>query len=499
MKKPGNKLFVANSAPVQVQYLCLCVPCLLIFLYLIGGATKTWLAYLYLLGFLAVCVPFCFTAWIQTQKSGTGYPCKLGLLMVAWFLITLTAKLLLKMPHHSVGLFLSIYLLAYPFAAVTNDGRCQIGLKILACTFLAAALMWVLYTLLLMADCLPPFLQDVVCWDGFRLRIILHPNNCSRVFMFAVAFCLFFSFQASHKWKKALYLAAAAVLFAALSLTNSRTAILMTCLLISATVFFLFLTGGRKYFVPGIVAAIAVLFSLSMMSQALFQWNTDRLMKILGPESYSAAQDAQQTDRSPDPIEPSSPLSPPTAAPELQDAGTSDVSMSGSTSQAASEEEYIINLNRQNSFLSDLPTLNSRTKIWNAVFERIRENPSILLWGINDTELIIDGNPVAHSHNSWLEVLLKLGLPGFLLSLVFTGQAILVCGFLLWHRKADMQKKLLSLLTLCNLAGSFLEPSLFCTIISWHFSDFFFFLSLGYMTQWRKQLLAETDAPDSSC
>ena len=110
------------------------------------------------------------------------------------------------------------------------------------------------------------------------------------------------------------------------------------------------------------------------------------------------------------------------------------------------------------------------------------------MWGTGNIEEIVGQAGGKHAHNAWLQILLRLGLPGLFISLFFTAQAIWSSACLLLHYQVSLWKKIIAMLMLCLLISAMLEPSLFFTDEMWHAPDFMFFLCLGYTVQWKKQL-----------
>jgi O-antigen ligase len=75
-------------------------------------------------------------------------------------------------------------------------------------------------------------------------------------------------------------------------------------------------------------------------------------------------------------------------------------------------------------FGSDAKTFTGRTKIWKSVFSVAKNRPMIMLKGTLTNCLMEEPNKyipftVGHMHNSFLEVLLFAGIPGFLLICAF--------------------------------------------------------------------------------
>lgn len=406
----------------------------------------------------------------------------LCLLMVVWFLIA--GK------HHAYmgrlsrpAWLLSVYLMAFPFASLTGDGRRQKGLNMVAVIYLAASLTLIVFSLLLFFDCLPQSLQKSVYWDGARLRAMWHPNITACIFMIGIAFCLGFGFQAKKRWLKWLLWAAAALQFVASGITNSRTSILLTCALIGGVLFFCIFNGSWKRFLAGIAAALVVMAALFFTASALYKGNNDRLIAKYTAQLQAAA--AETT-----PAEADAP-----AADETQPASAADLPV---TVNESTGEVKLKGINGQGSFASDMRTLNGRTYIWRASLRAIREDPSILIWGTGYTgDIITPYNvfSVGHAHNSWAETLVGLGLPGLAIALIFTFSAVWSALCLLFRKGTDMWQKTIALLVICLLGAAFLEPYLFLSDRSYHFIDFLFFLCIGYMSQLREQGAGEAGNP----
>ena len=111
----------------------------------------------------------------------------------------------------------------------------------------------------------------------------------------------------------------------------------------------------------------------------------------------------------------------------------------------------------------------------------------ILLIGTEYVEMIMTRYSPAvlyHTHNSWLEALYRMGLPGLAAALALTALAVWSAADVLW-RSRDLWKCGVALLTLCLLGCALLEPYLFVVDVSYHYLDFLFLLCLGYLNLWR--------------
>lgn len=394
----------------------------------------------------------------------------LGVVMVLWFLVLEMNRRINYIPMQSLTIFAVVYLVALPFAAMTQDQDRRAGIQLVSGCYIAAALFLLALSLILMAGGkLPDSLTGQVYWDGARLFVLHHPNISSRIFMIGIALCMGFSGQAKQIWAKALLLLAAALLFAAAALTNCRAVIIATCFILAGNAFFMVYNHTRKRFIPSAIAAIVAAVVLITASNTLFQWNSTRLLNQISMETVSE-QIVIVEETSPN------------ADITIQELALPEIIPLAETSEKKLES---INNSGQKSFQADLPTLNGRTYLWISFLEKIWFEPAILLRGVVDTRLVW-GN--LHTHNAWLEALIMLGLPGFILVLLFSWNATWSSFRMLWHNGVGMFRKNIALLTLATMVAALLEPCLFITYTEWSFSDFFFFLCLGYLFLWNKEL-----------
>lgn len=453
MKSKTHFSFFTKSLLTWIQFLCLLSAGITEFFIMIFGNVMPYnISHILRMSLFGACFLFVLAAIFHLRRAKTGYYLLAGFAMSIWFLIIQSYQGTSQLLPQQYGFFFVIYLLALPFAAAARDEKRRLGLKLIALVYIAGAIVLIFYAALLFCNYIPEFFRDVLYWNGTRLNVILHPNITARAFMIGIAFSLGFCFQFSSNWIRTLFVILATLFFAALSLTNSRSAILMTCVLISGILFFALPKKNWSQFFLGIVGAFVIAGVLFLSSNLLFEWNSNRL------SAFEATQPLVSRDYSDSPI------------------------LLASTSKTLGMQDTTA---PQGDMLNDLPTLNNRTKIWKRTLEGIQNDPSILLKGLDNTTEISGTN---HTHNSWLEILVRLGLPAFILSVLFTIQAVWSGIYLLFHRKADLWQKIVSMLVLCFLMSGFLEPFLFFTKENWHFVNFSFFLCLGYLTQWKKAL-----------
>lgn len=370
----------------------------------------------------------------------------LALAAVLWFYAVRFAHLRLEGSGKDPGAFVCAYLLCLPFAAAADD-RKQWGLKALAAVFGAVAALFGVYAVLLVLRRLPGFLDGIVFWDGSRFGTMGHPNICATVLMVGIGFTAGGAAAAKRPWLRAALLGLTALEFFALSLTNSRAAVVFTCVLLGGIGFCRLRKPGRKAVTAALAAAVVIAALAFCGSRTFYSWNNARLKEL-------AAQ-AQQTGEE--------------------------------TGLTLTEKGNLKAENGQPTFARSLKSLNGRTEIWAAAMQGIRDNPRIALIGTENVGQIISPYwkmEVQHTHSAWVEALYQLGIPGLLAALVLTGLAVYNAVVLLW-RGDSLFHCCAAMVVLCLLGCAVMEPYLFVANIQFHYFDFLFALSLGYLNRWR--------------
>lgn len=373
----------------------------------------------------------------------------LAVAAVCWFVVVQCIHTLSGMENHPMATVLMVYLMAFPFASLTEDHE-SAGLLWIGGMFVAASLVLVLYTVLLLLGWVPAGLTPFVFWDGARLHALWHPNIAASYFMLGIGFSGVFCIRSRKNLTKLLMLGAIALQMMAMALTNCRTTLLLTGALLGGTVFFRIFRGGWKRFVLGLLAAAVLLAGSFKLSGMLYQWNNDRLLA-----AYTAAEESVAEN--------------PEEILVMEDTG------------------IIQGDNQQGSLANDMRTLNGRTLIWGSALKAIRDNKALALWGTEYTGTAISVyNPfeVVHAHNSWMEALMRMGLPGLLMSLVFTALSVWSAAKLLLTQQTVLWKKVVAMMTMCVMVAGFLEPYLFITNVYYHVTDFAFFFLTGYLDLW---------------
>ena len=403
---------------------------------------------------------------------------------ISWFVIAQCIHKVSGMENHPMATVFLVYLMAFPFASLTDD-RDNGGLGRVGGMFVAASLVLVCDTVLLLLNLVPAGLKAHIFWDGARLRPLWHPNIAASYFMIGIGFSLAFCIRARKMRTKALLFCAVVLQLLAMALTNCRTTLLLTGALLGGTLFFRIFQGSWKRFVLGLLAAAVILVGTFKLSGMLYQWNNDRLLASLGTVQTEAAEppDTAQT----------------TATESLASQEPNAETAPGETTPREEivimeDTGILIGDNEQRSLSEDMRSLNGRTQIWEATLKAVRNSKPVMLWGTEYSGTIISiyhWFDVDHAHNSWLETLMRLGLPGFMLSLVFTVLAVWNGAKLLLTPGTELWKKVIAMLAMCVMATGFLEPYLFITNVYYHVTDFTFFFLTGYLDYWSNR---KTDA-----
>ena len=373
---------------------------------------------------------------------------------VGWFVIVQCIHKLSGMENHPMATVFFVYLMAFPFASLTDD-RKNAGLWCIGGVFIAAALVLVGYSAMLLLDLVPGGMEAYLYWDGARLHALWHPNVAAGYFMIGIGFSLALCFLTRKKLVKVLLAGGIALQLMAMALTNCRTTLLLTGAMLGGTAFFRICKGGGwKRLVLGLLAAAVILVGCFKLSGMLFQWNNDRLL-----ERMTAVQ-----------AEPSS-----------------DLEVSEKEVVLIEDTGIILGDNEQGSLVNDMRTLNGRTLIWKAALKAIRNDKKLALWGTEYSGTYItvySPIPVVHAHNSWMETLMRMGLPGLMMSLVFTALSVWSAAKLVLSPETLLWKKIIAMLAMCVMASGFLEPYLFLTNVYYHVTDFIFFFLTGYLDFW---------------
>ena len=439
-----------DRAAGVIQRLCLLVMIVVELLFFLPGERADNIVYTFLEWRLVdISIIFLAASCCRKHLRRSKWYFLSALLVLGWFYLLRGIHLRSEGIGQDPGAFVCAYLLCLPFAAAAGDEENAWGLKALACVFTLTGAAFGVYAVLLVTGHLPAWLDGYVFWDGARFGVMGHPNICATIFMISIGLMVGYALTTKRLWLKCPLLFLAALEFWALSMTNSRAAIVLTCVLLGGIVFCRIRGTGWKQLLPALAAAIAVMVLLFFVSRMIFQWNSNRLTEM--------ARQAQQTGEE--------------IGLTLNEAGKLKTE------------------NGQGSFAKSMKNLNGRTEIWAAAMRSLTDHPAILLTGTERAGEIISPYwkmNVQHAHNAWIQTLFQLGLPGLLAALVLTALAVWNGAVLLW-RNDDLFHSCVTMVTLCLMGCAVMEPYLFTVYAQFHYFDFLFMLCLGYLNQWRRE------------
>ncbi len=367
-----------------------------------------------------------------SKRAKTCYA--IGILFILWFWILQPIHYLIDGSMNQYGNFIGAYLLALPFASVMEDGKQQRGLKFAATVAIALSLALFLCTLLLMAGKMPEFISDICFFDGPRLRLFLHPNSCANLLLIGIGSCLYLCFTVKKKFEKFLFLLFAALFFVPLSMTNCRSVILLCAVLVGSTIQIWLLPYQKTK------PLLRLITTLLILAASIFVlWKLSRILY------------------------------------EINDHGV-----------PSSETQH--------SMSSDMFTLNNRTYIFLCAIKSLFAKPYLFLIGTDQSGFHITpflGGTATSAHNSWLEILMYSGIPGFAIALILTFIALRSCIRVLFsrHVTVSMGTKTIAILCLMLMVHGFMEPFLFTGRADP--INFFFLLVLGYL--WEASVGSSSD------
>lgn len=427
------------------------------------------------------CMLFMGIAMTKKHTPGTRRLLGFCLLWGIWFLVTQVAHFATDLQSRPFGVFLSVALLAFPFAAVAEDSKKQFGLKLAGFAYLAAALVLTVLTAMLYLEAVPGFLRPHVYWYGSRLYAMAHPNIVASILMIGCGFSLSFLGLCKKRWQKLFWLAVYLLLLATMSLTNSRTTIYMTLAMSACFAFFYML---QPFCWKRLAAAVLVMViagaGLLMYTEMVQDTHTAYIVSLRLQQEAAQGKEAPAADQA---------NTTPAPAADQADTAPAPTQTPVTDEKIQAIEKQLISSGGQGNLQNDLRTLNGRTTIWASVLQSLRDEPIRMVWGTDYSEpLLITYPPYRqeHCHNAWLETLLCMGVPGLVFALILTVLAAWKIAATLLSTHFTMWEKGIALLMLFLLGASMLEPYLFLADRYYQYTNVIFFLCLGYAAQWRK-------------
>ena len=369
-----------------------------------------------------------------------------GVAFVGWYVVS---RMLMKELYldYSFSMFSNLccaYLLAFPFARGMDDGRKKSGLKAVTAVFVIGygLIAWIgVLAALLDQSIILPYLGTKI-WMKWDLRLWAgnHPNISACMFMVALMLGIWLIAQRCSRWLILPVLVLGFGAYTGIALADSRTTMLQMGCFVAGMVFLaalrLSVRAVWKKAAIGLVAG-AVCLAVVFVS---FGWVAEGVTAL-----------ANQM-----------------------------------TAHAETAERQVT-ANRD--ILSDLATMTGRTHIYQNIFRLLRENPKVLVTGMLNSKIVQvlrEYTEAEHAHNSYLQTLLNVGVPGLLMAVFFTVRAVWVSMKLIFSRKASFADQLLAVILLVFLVGTIPESYLFTEYLT--IANMPFFLVFGYALETERML-----------
>lgn len=368
--------------------------------------------------------------------------------------------------------FLCEYLLMLPFACILGEEKKASGLKVFGWCAIAACVIQALLGIALAMEILPEDLQASMSWrTNVRLAAGWNPNAQGVFYMIGFGLCTILIFCSQTVWEKVLCGLAQILIFVMLSLTHSQTSILMACCIAAGAVFCQIYHNQGRSLLVGLAGAAVVLILLSLLSGVIYEPYYQNRMETLAER---LGQDLSQIDPQ-----------------ETVPAGVSGEAEAPLSKEEEAEKFLREELQRHEYRTSarNLMDMNGRLDIWSSTVRSILGNPRTLILGSRNPEDMISAHLSEYqseAHNSYLQVLLELGLVGLGFALYFTWLAIKNAILLIFTRKTELYQKAVCILLIALLCVHLMESGLFLTKYSFNLSNMVFMLCLGYTIYWVK-------------
>lgn len=399
--------------------------------------------------------------------------------MCAWFLIA-------QLIHHCMGLqtrpfgaIASVQLVALTFAATAEDKRR--GLTLYMSVFLAGVFIVLCLAGLAIMNRVPVFLRNNAYFWKSGLIVMAHPSQLAGLLLIGIAFALVFFTISKKIIVKAALCAMIGFLTVTIAMTKCQAVIWVMSALYGAFCLFAIYRGTFSRFVISVIVAVLIFGSTYAISQSIVRWYvSEQARRSMGAHVSteqivcgSAADEAFMTANH-------------------EERNSAHFGNMRYLLRSAKAEENNEGEGKADRFsLRDtldrfLPSFNGRKKVWLEIYDVLKKDPKTILFGTDYTNSYMmehTGRNYAHAHNSWLEVLIGLGLPGLFIVFLVTAIAFWNVFIILFGNQYELWQKCIALLEICLMAIGAMEFHLFLSGL--HPTDFTFFLCLGYMIQWR--------------
>lgn len=405
----------------------------------------------------------------------------LAMVFCAWFLLLQLSDLRFAIsPDYENGRFLGStflceYLLMLPFACLLDENQKTKGLKIFGWSCMAEALIITVFGIMLLLKIIPPSLTEVLQWiERNRLGVGWNPNGLGILLTIGISFCMIGIFMPGKRWVKPIYGMIALGAFVMLGLTNSMTAILGCCCIWAGVAFLAVYRNRKKNILPGLLAAGCTAVLIVVALNGFYKIHYNNFLQELADTAGVEVSDVNWQE--------TTPTEPAVSATEEKKELTSEEVAERELKGTLAHRDY-------RTSLEHVLLLGGRAAAWKSVLQSIAEHPAVLLIGARNPGELVAAHyykPLSQCHNSWLQVLLEMGIVGLVLAVFITYLAVKNGIVLLFCRKTQLYQKIVCMLMLGIMLQHTMESGLFLSRYSYNLPNMVFLFCLGYVISWVK-------------
>ena len=371
---------------------------------------------------------------------------RIALLYPAWYLISrlLLRELYLDDSFYNFCSLCIIYSLAFPFAHWAKDEQKKAGLCAVAILFTVTygILAWIgILAAIDKQSITLPYLGTVFTVDGRRLGMGTHPNVTAGIFFSAIVLMVWLAFYLKKRWVVLPASVLGLGLYLAIGLTDSRTVMIQVCVLFAVVAFL----SCQRLKIPSQIVRYSIAFGAAAAVLVLTYFSFAIMIEWLNLAYNQMI---------------------PKAIAETAD-------------HIAQETEH---LSAGRSVLLYADSLYGRDVHYQGVFKLIADHPDVLIRGtrVSDLSMVMDYLGGVNAHNSYLQVLIDMGIVGLLLAVWFTIRVLWVAIRVVFHheKRSTFADKILAVLPLTLLLNAATESYVFTELKPYY--CLIFFLTLGY-------------------
>lgn len=458
--------------------------------------------------------------------------CKLMTLCTLWILLSCAVHTFDERETYQLSAYLMSVLFAffvcYPMAIVQAPDKARRALDAVSTVYLLlifglslTGLYATLTGTVVPSLAGPGFIPAI--YESDRLTLFCYPTAAGTLCCLALLNGLYLVAQAKFKWCKALCILAMLVIYAAFSLTDSRTsgAFFAACL----GAFFYLVSDSRlpvRRALPRFFASCCIALLIACLSFFGMRLSAKGILSIAAApsaevaafmeaadESAAPAAEAADSDVPASEVPTEAPSAPSALAaqpdgenlpvsdaadgtavllPEANDPGVSDAANSEPSGSPEEESGGV------RALFENLSTLQGRTYAWEGAIRALQSKPALLLLGSSPLRVMDEVSPYitqlfggvsfAHLHSIFFQTLVAYGLPGLMLFGAITAYLLYhaLRLFFLGRDTCTIAERSLCLLLFFCLAVDLLETFLSFSDATKH-SNPLFFLAAGYVVR----------------